>query len=145
MAQLNTANVQGDLFSRGFPKHHEMYYFFLIADKKEEQFRKALPQLVEKKHISSMKKVLEDWVKVDNKRDSNKKLEANAKLAEAKAAQANATAEVKDAAKKARGEADAHKKDLLQIVNALIAFSFQGLQKVGSPRVYQLKMLKQPA
>jgi hypothetical protein len=65
MAAVNLANVQGDLFSRGFPKYNETYYFFSIVTGKEKDFSKALAVLGKSGEISSLEKVLTDWVKVD--------------------------------------------------------------------------------
>ncbi|ERF74220.1 hypothetical protein EPUS_03410 [Endocarpon pusillum Z07020] len=65
MAAVNLDNVQGDLFSRGFPKIKETYYFFSIVPGKEKDFSTALAALGNSGKISSLKKVLDDWVKVD--------------------------------------------------------------------------------
>jgi len=65
MAAVNLDNVQGDLFSRGFPKISETYYFFSIVPGKEKDFSKALTALGKSGQISSLNKVLADWVKVD--------------------------------------------------------------------------------
>ena len=61
MATLNLDNLQGDLFSRGFPKFHETYYFFSIVDGKEKQFSQSLTVLGRTGQISSLSKVLADW------------------------------------------------------------------------------------
>lgn len=65
MAAVNRDNVQGDLFSRGFPKISETYYFFSIVPGKEKDFSKALATLGKSGQISSLNKVLADWVNVD--------------------------------------------------------------------------------
>ena len=57
--------LQGDLFSRGFPKINEVYYFFSIALDQEKAFTKALATLGRSDQISSLTKVLADWDKVD--------------------------------------------------------------------------------
>ena len=64
MAALNLANMQGDLFSRGFPKYNETYYFFSIMPGKEKDFSKALAALGKSGQISSLEKVREDWCKI---------------------------------------------------------------------------------
>jgi hypothetical protein len=61
----NLENIQGDTFNRGFPKVNETFYFFSIAPGKEKEFTKALAALGKSGQISSLKKVLADWVKVD--------------------------------------------------------------------------------
>ena len=106
MAAVDLNDLQGDLFNRGFPKFHEVYYFFHILSGKEKEFSQKLKNLVsgEDKHISSLKKVLDDWKSVDA------------------------------AAKKNRENRAAHKNAELEIVptlNALIAFSKSGLDRVS--------------
>jgi hypothetical protein len=63
---VNLDNVQGDTFSRGFPKIKETYYFFSIATSKEKDFTKALNKLATSGHISNLTKVLADWKKIDD-------------------------------------------------------------------------------
>lgn len=101
-AEFNRDDVQGDLFSRGFPKFTEIYYFFHIKSGKEE-FCQKVKMLVsgEEKHISSINKVLEDWKQVDG------------------------------AAAKNRTIVDPAKKEWVSTVNALIAFSKLGLDSVS--------------
>jgi hypothetical protein len=53
-------NIQGDLYSRGFPKKNETYYFFTIVAGKEKEFSQALTALVKAKKISSIKDVFDD-------------------------------------------------------------------------------------
>ena len=103
MAEVNLDDLQGDLFSRGFPKFNEVYYFFHIVTGKEKEFSQKVKNLVsgEDKHISSLKKVLEDWKGVDA------------------------------AAVKNRTISDPAKKEIVPTLNALIAFSKSGLDKVG--------------
>ena len=105
MAEVNLEDLQGDLFSRGFPKFHEVYYFFNIPSGKEKEFAQKVKILVsgEDRHISSLKKVLEDWTKVDA---------AAVKNRENRAAKNNAPLEI------------------VPTVNALIAFSKSGLDQV---------------
>ena len=115
MAEVNLENVQGDLFSRGFPKYHEVYYLFSIVSGKEKEFSKALKTLVSEKdkHISSLTKVLADWAKVDG------------------------------AAKKNRAIDDPAEKDIVDTSNALIAFSKRGLDKVSVGLSHIERMLTQ--
>ena len=105
MAEVNLEDFQGDLFNRGFPKFHEVYYFFNIQ--LSEEFAQKLKNLVagEDKHISSLKKVLEDWEKVDAVAVKNR---AN------RAAKNNAPLEI------------------VPTVNTLIAFSKSGLDQVST-------------
>ena len=65
MAAVSLDNVQGDLFSRGFPKINEMYYFFTIAPNKERDFSKALAILGSSGKIATLKTVLDDWRRID--------------------------------------------------------------------------------
>lgn len=65
MTAVNLNNVQGDMWSRGFPKLNETYYFFSIVAGKEKDFSKALAALGKSGQISTLNKVLADWVKVD--------------------------------------------------------------------------------
>ena len=105
MAEVNLEDLQGDLFSRGFPKFHEVYYFFNIQESKE--FARKVKTLVtgEDKHISSLKKVLKDWEEVD-------------------------TAAVKNRAnRQAKNDAPL---EIVPTVNALIAFSKSGLDQVST-------------
>lgn len=102
MAEFNPDDVQGDLFSRGFPKFAEVYYFFNIKSGKEKEFCQKLKTLVsgEEKHISTISKVLEDWKEVDG------------------AAAKNRTVDHPD------------EKEWVSTVNTLIAFSKPGLDSV---------------
>ena len=106
MAEVNLEDLQGDLFSRGFPKFHEVYYFFHIPKTKEVEFAQKVKNLVSgaDKHISSLKKVLEDWKKVD-------------------------VAAVKNRASRAANH-DAPQ-EIVPTLNALIAFSKSGLDQVS--------------
>jgi hypothetical protein len=51
-------DIQGDIWSKGFPKFNETYYFFSIADAK--LFSPCLKELVAKKLISTLRKVRDD-------------------------------------------------------------------------------------
>lgn len=112
---VNLKNMQGDLFSRGFPKFNETYYFFSItSDKeKEKKFTQALVELG-KKEISTLEKVLADWDAIDR-------------------------AKVTDAAAKAR---DPNAKEtIVNVSNALIAFSQAGLKKVSIPTAKHVNIM----
>ena len=113
MAGVNLDDMQGDLFSRGFPKFHEVYYFFHIVSGKEKEFSQKVKSLVSgnDKHISSLKKVLEDWKVVDA------------------------------AAAKNRATDYAAKMEIVPTSNALIAFSKSGLDKVSVQPSFLPKML----
>ena len=115
MAAVNLDNVQGDLFNRGFPKYHEVYYLFSIVSGKEKEFSKALKTLVSEKdkYISSLTKVLADWAKVDAVVQKNRDLK------------------------------DSDKKEIVPISNALIAFSKRGLDKVSVRLLHPIQSLTQ--
>jgi hypothetical protein len=105
-------NIQGDIWSKGFPKYYEIYYYFLISDTK--LFSKCLPGLTAHSAqspslISTLEMVRGDQAKITAKR-----------------------AEVA----KARGipEEDVDlPQDKISMSNALIAFSGEGLQVVSLP------------
>ena len=103
MVEFDLDDVQGDLFSRGFPKFNEVYYFFHIVSGKEKEFSQKLKLLVSggENQISSINKVLEDWKQIDAARDKNRTVE------------------------------DPAKKEWVKKVNALIAFSKPGLDRVS--------------
>ena len=105
MAEVNLDDLQGDLFNRGFPKFHEVYYFFHILSGKEKEFCQKVKNLVsgEDKHISSLKKVLKDWERVD------------------------------ETVRKNRAESNAANRKIEPTLNALIAFSKSGLDRVSVP------------
>ena len=106
-------NVQGDLFSRGFPKFNETYYFFSIVPGKEKDFSKALKILVSEKdkYISTLTKSLADWAKVDA------------------------------AAKRNHTKEKGAEKEIVLTSNALIAFSKRGLDKVTDRLSHLRQML----
>ncbi|KAK1757120.1 Dyp-type peroxidase [Echria macrotheca] len=104
--------LQGDIWSRGFPKYHETYYLFQINPLKTTEFAKNLKSLVIDKSqvtnkpslISSLKMVKGDWEKID--------------------------------AEKKRAEAAHQEPQKLPVANALIAFTFKGLKalQAGLPK-----------
>jgi hypothetical protein len=79
-AAVNVTNVQGDVFSRGFPKHYEIYYFFSINEGKN--FPKAVGTLMSKKHISNLKQVIDDWGVIDKDKEEAEKTRTKAPLRE---------------------------------------------------------------
>lgn len=107
MAEFNPDDVQGDLFSRGFPKFTEVYYFFHIEPGKEKEFCQKVKTLIsgEEKHISSISKVLEDWKQVDGAAAKNRTID------------------------------DTANKEWVPTVNALIAFSKPGLDSVSDQTI----------
>ena len=107
----NLGNLQGDLFSRGFSKLNESYYFFSIAANKEKDFTKALNTLGQSGHISSVKQVLDQWATIDDFK----------------------------AKQKALNNAD-FSKVTLSIANALIAFTKKGLDKVSVMKINSYKI-----
>jgi hypothetical protein len=72
MAKANPKEVQGDLFSRGFPKLHETYHFFTIVDDKTVGFCKKLVELAKSGHISSIAKVLDDWKDIQQAKEKDR-------------------------------------------------------------------------
>lgn len=115
-------NIQGDTFSRGFPKFDETFYFFNITTNKVngKQFHQLLPDVVnhqmvsdlkkKKKAISTLQMVLDDWE--DIKADKNEK---------------------ESKAKKTGVPLDPDfRANPLSKSNALIAFSMTGLDKVSA-------------
>ena len=105
-------NIQGDIWSKGFPKYYEIYYFFLISDAK--LFSKCLPGLTAHSAqspslISTLEMVRGDQAKIPRKR-----------------------AEVA----KVQGIPEQHvdlPQNKISMSNALIAFSSEGLQVVSLP------------
>lgn len=107
MTPAQLLDVQGDIWSKGFPKYNETYYFFTIEQPKD--FTLCLRELLkgERPLISNLARVKQDQ---DDNADAKKKAEDKAK-AEGKTAK-DAVIIVKD------------------LANALIAFSFAGLKLV---------------
>ena len=72
-ANLNLANVQGDVCSRGFPKKYEIYYFFSIN--KQKKFPDAMGRLMSDptKHISNLQEVKDDWKTIDDEKHATVK------------------------------------------------------------------------
>ncbi len=99
-------NLQGDLWSRGFPKYDETFYFFTITDvtANNKQFHQLLPDLVAKKEISTLKKVKDDWREIADWEKTNGVPKPNVNFRENSLAKSN----------------------------ALIAFSMAGLKKVSA-------------
>jgi hypothetical protein len=112
---VNKDNIQGDLFSRGFPKYDETYYFFSITKSavSGKQFHQLLPELA-RKEISTLQKVLTDWKDIDAARKAD--IEAGRKP---DPVNFRATSIPKS--------------------NALIAFSMAGLKKVSAVTISILK------
>jgi hypothetical protein len=105
LKQGQLENIQGDVWSKGFPKYNETYYFFGIDETKAAngEFSKALAGLFSHSPplISYLQKVKDDWDKIN--------------------------AEKKDAENKKR------EVEKLPMKNALIAFTITGLQIVSIP------------
>ena len=100
-------NVQGDIWSKGFPKCVETYYFFTITKESAKIFSQNLRKLVDdtKPLISSLQHVKGDW-------DEIAKLKKKADAAEAS------------------GHPLPEKETVFPVANALIAFTFKGLEMV---------------
>lgn len=100
-------NIQGDVWSKGFPKFYETYYFFTIKPDNVKLFAQSLKELVTQPNplISTLRKVKKDQAVI---RERKKKAAAVAE------------------------RSDTPRKDdsLLPIANALIAFTRQGLDAV---------------
>lgn len=97
-------NIQGDIWSRGFPKFYETYYFFSIENAK--LFAPCLKNLVTHSPplISSLRKVKDDQERI-------------------------AKAKVEEAKRQGIPEKDVR----IPVSNALIAFTSKGLQTVSYP------------
>ena len=102
-------NIQGDIWSKGFPKYHETYYFFAIKTGNEKTFVQSLRALVERSPplISTLKKVKEDQDRIQKRKEED--------AVEAK----RLNIPVKDVPR-------------LPVANALIAFTRKGLDAVSS-------------
>lgn len=103
-------DIQGDVWSRGFPKDFETYYFFKITDNNEKFFAQNLKKLVPDTGtplISSLQMVKDRRSHLNEKRE-----------------QARATA-----ARNGLPTNDVHAVKQ-SIANALIAFTREGLDKV---------------
>jgi hypothetical protein len=104
-------NIQGDIWSKGFPKYYETYYFFSIKDSNEKLFAQCLKDLATRSPplISTLRKVRDDQGRISE----HKKAVAEAKR---------------------RGIPE---KDVIlpkiPVSNALIAFTFKGLKAVSCP------------
>ena len=107
----NLDNIQGDVFSRGFPKMNETYYFFSITEGKENGFTKALSRLATSGHISTLTNAISQWGLIDQ-------LKADQK------GQVNTDSP----------------KDILPVANALIAFTMSGLDRVGNETIKSYKI-----
>ena len=103
-------DIQGDIWSKGFPKYYETYYFFSIE--KAAEFTYCLKELLkgERPLISNLARVKKDQEDIA----ANKKKAEDKAIAEGKTAK-DAVIIVKD------------------LANALIAFSSDGLQIVSYP------------
>jgi hypothetical protein len=102
-------NIQGDIWSKGFPKYYETYYLFSIVQ--ATSFPECLKKLVAQKPplISTLEMVRDDQNSIVNK-----------KL-------------VHEAAKKANTSLETSSPPKSTIVNALIAFTSKGLKAVSNP------------
>ena len=101
-------NIQGDIWSKGFPKYYETYYFFAIKPDNARLFAQSLKELVtqEAPLISTLRKVKEDRASIQGRKEQI-----------AAVAQKLGTPEEDDT--------------LLPMANALIAFTRKGLDAVG--------------
>ncbi|KAK4450966.1 Dyp-type peroxidase [Podospora aff. communis PSN243] len=94
--------LQGDIWSKGFPKYHETYYLFQIDPNRAKEFARSLRTLVHPQSslISSLAKVKRDWDRIQ--------------------------------VEKTRSEAAKEPKPKeLDMANALIAFTFKGLDVIN--------------
>lgn len=100
-------DVQGDIWSKGFPKYYETYYFFAIKPDNVKLFAQSLKELVTQPTplISTLRKVKEDQAAIRGRKEQA-----------AAVAQKLGTSEKDDS--------------LLPIANALIAFTRKGLDAV---------------
>jgi hypothetical protein len=100
--QLDT--IQGDIWSRGFPKYYETYYFFSIApgEPNAKAFARCLRNLAmhQPELISTLRKVKEDHDDISSEKEE--------------------------------ARAGSRKANTIPVANALIAFTSRGLQAVSS-------------
>jgi len=66
---LNLDNIQGDIWSKGFPKDNETYYLFQINPQRAKDFARNLKNLVipdpnKSSLISSLTMVKKDWARI---------------------------------------------------------------------------------
>ncbi|KAK1750992.1 Dyp-type peroxidase [Echria macrotheca] len=101
-ADLN--NIQGDIWSKGFPKHNETYYLFKIETGRAADFARNLRKMV----------------------DEDQALKLISNLSMVKGDQERITKEKKEAAQEGR------EPKKLPMINALIAFTYKGLQIVST-------------
>ena len=102
--------IQGDIWTKGFPKYHETYYFFSIKTDKEGLFSQCLKVLAKQTPplISSLKKVRDDHIFIFEERG---KYIAGQK-------------------RKGIPEKEIHP-PIVPVANALIAFTNKGLEAVS--------------
>ena len=113
--QLNLNDIQGDIWSKGFPKFYETYYFFSIEPSKAKIFAQCLKDLPPL--ISTLKKVKEDQDRITKARAED----------------------IEAAKKKGIPEKDVTPRKI-PISNALIAFTYKGLKTV----IYPIKCIHHP-
>ncbi|KAF2001300.1 Dyp-type peroxidase [Amniculicola lignicola CBS 123094] len=109
-------NVQGDIWSRGFPKRFETYYLFTIngGDSNEKQFSQCLRKLTETTTedgtplLSTLAKVKDDHAKIlERKREERNMMECRSDVT---------------------NDEDDH--PVYPVANALIAFTSEGLNAI---------------
>ena len=100
-------NVQGDIWSKGFPKFYETYYFFAIKQENKKLFARSIRELFAqpKPLISSLRTVKEDQARIQGRKE-----------------QAAAVARISGSPEK--------DESLMPVSNALIAFTREGLDAV---------------
>ncbi|KAK5657380.1 hypothetical protein OQA88_2950 [Cercophora sp. LCS_1] len=111
----NLNDIQGDLWSKGFPKYNEAYYLFTINQERAADFARELRNMVvNQSHlISSLPMVQNNWVDISSH-------------------------------KQAAGPAGSEK---LPMPNALIAFTYKGLETIQSglskPKSLKLTLIRE--
>ena len=111
MALPDVKNIQGDTFSKGFPKDFETFYFFTITD--NQQSGKKFPSLladVAKTQISTLDTILAEWTLIDGDKEFDKNRPENVGLK--------------------TSDKNFKSSDPRPFSDALIAFSMKGLKKV---------------
>ncbi|KAK0639473.1 hypothetical protein B0T16DRAFT_463145 [Cercophora newfieldiana] len=112
----NLSDIQGDVWSKGFPKYNETYYLFTIKQERAADFARALRNMVtHQPHlISNLPTVKNNWAEIVTH-------------------------------KQAAGSAGS-KKERLPMPNALIAFTYKGLETIqsglASPKSLKLVMIR---
>jgi len=66
-------NIQGDIWSKGFPKYNETYYLFTIKEERAADFARALRNMVtHQPHlISNLPTVKSNWAEINKHKQAS--------------------------------------------------------------------------